>query len=365
MAYIFGNVKAFAEQSKDLAEATKVYAENVVLEMKGDPKAFASHSKDDMEMLIDKAYCAELAKRTNMTIPTDKTELARFAKMTYVHEFADEIRDTMIDAILPILIDNGSIRYFAEVKYGDIGDSLNFDIESNAMLTVSRADYRRRKINTQKTFDASITMTGTNHMVTVSDNLFNILAGRSHIARDVMRAGIAIEKAMLVDAYNAFTASMNGLSGNLAVANYNDNALVKLCQTVTAYNQGRKAVIVGTPIALSKVLPSNAQYRYLLDSEYVKQGYLNTFKGYDVLPLDQVADPDVSNPYKLLLDDTKIYVVSPASDKIVKIGVFGGVLSNSNDAYDTANKTQNTTLEKAWDVAVATNSVAGVVKSIG
>ena len=232
------------------------------------------------------------------------------------------------------------------------------------MLTVSKADYRRRRINAQKTFDASMTMTGTNHMVTVSDNLFNILAGRSHIARDVMRAGLAIEKAMLVDAYNAFVGAMSGLSGNLAVANYSEKSLIKLCQTVTAYNQGKKAIIVGSPVALKGVLPAG-NYRFTLDSEYVKAGHLFQFNGYDVLPLDQVADPDVNNPYKLLLDDTKIYVVSPASDKIVKMGVFGGVLSNSNDAYDTANKSVNNTLEKSWEVAVVTNSVAGVVNSIG
>jgi hypothetical protein len=47
------------------------------------------------------------------------------------------------------------------------------------------------------------------------------------------------------------------------------------------------------------------------------------------------------------------------------MGVFGGVLSNSNDAYDTANKVVNNTLEKSWEVAVVTNSVAGVVNSIG
>lgn len=368
MAYIFSNVKTFSKESKDLAEAIKEYANNVMLEQKGDVKAFASHSKDEMETLINKAFCDELAKHTGAIPSIDekdgKTALQRFANRTTVKEFADEIRDTMIDAILPILIDNGAIKYFSEVKYADIGDSVTFDIESNAMLTVSKADYRRRRINAQKTFDASMTMTGTNHMVTVSDNLFNILAGRSHIARDVMRAGLAIEKAMLIDAYNAFTGAMSGLSGNLAVANYSEKSLIKLCQTVTAYNQGKKAIIVGTPVALKGVLPAG-NYRFTLDSEYVKAGHLFQFNGYDVLPLDQVADPDVNDPYKLLLDDTKIYVVSPASDKIVKMGVFGGVLSNSNDAYDTANKSVNNTLEKSWEVAVVTNSVAGVVNSIG
>jgi hypothetical protein len=140
--------------------------------------------------------------------------------------------------------------------------------------------------------------------------------------------------------------------------------LISLCETVTAYNQGRKAVIIGTPLALKAVLPTNNNYRYLLDDNYVKLGHLQTFNGYDVLPMEQVANPYNATPYSLKLDDTKIYVVSPASDKIVKIGLFGGTFSHQDNSYDNANKTIENTTEKSWEVAVVTNSVAGVVKSL-
>jgi hypothetical protein len=155
------------------------------------------------------------------------------------------------------------------------------------------------------------------------------------------------------------------LTGNLAVANYAEESLISLCETVTAYNQGRKAVILGTPVALKAVLPNPAtNYRYLLDDAYVKLGHLQTFNGYDVLPMEQVANPYSATPYSLKLDDTKIYVVSPASDKIVKIGVFGGTFSHQDNAYDNANKTIESTTEKSWETAVVTNSVAGVVKAL-
>ena len=85
---------------------------------------------------------------------------------------------------------------------------------------------------------------------------------------------------------------------------------------------------------------------------------------YDVLPMEQVANPYNSTPYSLKLNDDKLYVVSPASDKIVKIGVFGGTFSHQDNSYDNANKTIENTTEKAWDVAIITNSVAGVVTSL-
>ena len=85
---------------------------------------------------------------------------------------------------------------------------------------------------------------------------------------------------------------------------------------------------------------------------------------YDVLPMEQVANPYNSTPYSLKLNDDKLYVVSPASDKIVKIGVFGGTFSHQDNSYDNANKTIESTTEKSWEVAVITNSVAGVVKKL-
>lgn len=80
--------------------------------------------------------------------------------------------------------------------------------------------------------------------------------------------------------------------------------------------------------------------------------------------MEQVADDTNATPYSLKLDDSKIYVVSPASDKIVKIGVFGGTFTHQDNNYDNANKQIENTTEKAWGVAVATNSVAGVIKSL-
>ena len=79
--------------------------------------------------------------------------------------------------------------------------------------------------------------------------------------------------------------------------------------------------------------------------------------------MEQVANY-LSNDYSLKLDDTKIYVVSPASDKIVKIGVFGGTFTHVDGNYDNANKMVLSTTEKAWNTTVITNSVGGAVTSL-
>ena len=362
----FMNVKAFSETSKDLYEAVKEYSRNYNNERKG-VKAFSDHSKEDMEKLINKAFAMEVAKQSGMALPTDmsnKTEVKRYSENPMVKFFANQIRDVMIDMILPDVLMTGAVRYFADIKYADLGDTIKFDIKSNSLFTVSKAGWRQRTTNLQKTFRTTVTMEGENHEVTVGANLFEIMTNQAYIAEEVMKVGLSIERAMLNDAYDAFTGAANAVTGNLKVSNYSEVGLIKLCQTITAYNNGRKAVILGTAVALKHVLPSNSNYRYLLDSEYVKLGHLQSFNGFDVIPMEQVADDTNATPYSLKLDDSKIYVVSPASDKIVKIGVFGGTISHQDGAYANANKQVENTTEKAWNVACITNSVAGVVDSL-
>lgn len=362
----FANVKAFAEVSKDLYDAMKEFSLNYNLERKG-MKAFSNHSREEMNKCINKAFALEIEKQSGMTLPSDmnnKTEVKRYAMNPMVKFYANQIQDVMIDMILPETLMTGSLKYFADMKFADLGDSIKFDIKSNSLFTVSKAGNRQRTTNQQKTFRTTVTMTGDNHEITVGTTLFEMLTGQSYLAEEIMKVARSIETAMLFEAYDAFTTEMNALTGNLAVANYTENALISLCETVTAYNQGRKAVIIGTPVALKAVLPQNQNYRYLLDDEYVKLGHLATFNQYDVLPMEQVANPYSATPYALKLDDTKIYVVSPASDKIVKIGIFGGTFSHQDNSYDNANKVIENTTEKAWNTAVVTNSVAGIVKSL-
>lgn len=277
----FMNVKAFSAMSKDLYDAMKEYSRNFNNERKG-VKAFAEHSKDEMGTLINKAFAMEVAKQSGMALPSDmgnKTEVKRYSENPMVKYFANQIRDVMIDMILPDVLMTGSVRYFADFKYADLGDTIKFDIKSNSLFTVSKAGWRQRTTNQQKTFRTTVTMEGENHEVTIGATLFEILTGQAFVAEEVMKVGLSIERSMLFDAYDAFTTSANVLTGNLQVANYSEKSLIKLCQTITAYNQGRKAVILGTPVALKSVLPSNGNYRYLLDDEYVRLGHLQTFNG--------------------------------------------------------------------------------------
>lgn len=281
MAKEFSNVMAFSKASPDLYTAMKEYANEWILERKG-IRAFANTSKTDMEELINKEFSLELTKSVGFgaeKFGEGKDALKRYANSTQVKEFANAIQDFMIDMILPMVLQAGALPYFSEIKTADLGDSLKFDIENNQYFTVSKAGYRKRHTNLQRLYKTTVTMVGENHEITTGADLFEILTGQEYIAKNAMKVAISVEAKMFEEAYDAFATASNNLTGNLLVASYTENSLIKLCQTVTAYNAGRKAVIIGTPVALKSVLPTNANYRYALDDAYVKLGALQTFNG--------------------------------------------------------------------------------------
>ncbi len=97
----------------------------------------------------------------------------------------------------------------------------------------------------------------------------------------------------------------------------------------------------------------------MLDSEYATLGYVKNAFGFDTMVLPQIAD--WKNPYKLALRDDRIYVVSPSSQKLVKLCYEGASRTNPMSAFDSANLTETTTINKSWGIAVATNAIAGVI----
>jgi hypothetical protein len=189
-----------------------------------------------------------------------------------------------------------------------------------------------------------------------------MLSGKESLANLVSKASRSIETRMTVDVYSAFATAMAAVSNTattgLRVAGYSQASLLRICQQVTAWNNN-KAMIMGTPLALLNVLPDDANYRYALESDYVRMGYIRQFSGYDIVVMPQVAD--ISTPFGMALSDSYIWVVSPSAQKLIKLCIEGNTIANTTGTFANANLTQQTVLTKYWGVGVATNSVAGVI----
>ena len=267
----------------------------------------------------------------------------------------------LIDAVLPQTIID-SIGMFTEVRVGGFGDSFTFDIEPRDLFIVSKGGRAQRVGQNQRQFRGQEAIIPENHVMTVSVYLYKVLSGQESLASFVIKAIRSIDTRMTLDAYNAFKAAMDATDSTantgLQVSGYSQDELVGLAQRVGAWNNAQP-VIVGTQRALQSILPDDANYRYSLSDDYMRLGYVRMAFGYDIVVMPQVADH--STAFGVVIADDRIWILSPSSDKIVKLCLEGSMLSYTDGPFDNANLTQGATMQKSWGVGVATNALGGVI----
>lgn len=306
-----------------------------------------------------------------------KREILRVAGVANLDEFPLEslssnpnvvwatfaIVNNLADMVLPeTMVD--SIGMYTEVRTGGFGDSFVFDVKPRDLFVVSKSGRGKRTAELQNQYNSQVSLIPEPRMVSVYVSLYRVLAGHESLAEFVMKAIRSMESEMTRDVYTAWTTAFTSLpttptDGELKFAGYSQESLIKLAQRVTAWNNGQKAVIVGTQLALQNVLPTDANYRYTLESDYVKIGYIPTAFGYDIMMLPQVADWKTN--FKTFLDDTRMYVISPSAGKPVKLCLEGSTISHTTGNFDAATLTQSTTLSKSWKAGVVASSIAGLI----
>lgn len=356
-------VMQFSQESPDLYKAFKDYFDNVRGNRGIKTKTFATNlTIEEKEKAINKMFTEEVARRSRVSVKDYDGDWAHYSQNPMVKAFADTISDTMIDMILPeVLI--GSIGTFAEIKGVDWGDSQSFELKNNSLFTVSNAGWRQKNAPFQKLENTTVTLVPEPRQVSVITSLFNVFTNRDSIAQYIMKAVLTIEATILYEAYDALVGAMSAsvIPSELRLTNFSKATAITLGETVTSWNNGAQAVFAGTPLALSCILPSaTTGGRYLFDSDFVKVGYVDRFAQFDTLEMKQVADFSSVN-YGLKLDDTKIFVMSPSSDKLIKV-VLGGTLSDTQSGLQNANMAQTGSITKSWAVSAITNSIAGVIE---
>ena len=184
------------------------------------------------------------------------------------------------------------------------------------------------------------------------------------MARFLMKAVLSMEAELTKEIALAFATAMDDVKDNgaeaLHVAGLADKSVIKLIQTVQAYNRA-PAILMGTMSAVHDLLPQSANLRMMVDSDYVRVGYISNIYGTDVMVMPQYADYAAADQYKLALPDDKIYVISPSAQKPVKLCLEGATTSNTVDSNADADLTTNTTINKSWGIGVITNAIAGVI----
>jgi len=368
MTRIPNNVLAFAKDKIDVYKDFKDYYNHYRTENKllsaGKTVSFDNTIDfEEKEGLMHKALLTEI-QRVSCINPALFTEISPeiIATNPSFKWAVFAVINAMVDMILPdSLID--SIGLFTDIRFGEFGDNFAFEVEPRDLFISTIAGHGKKRSDIQKQFNGQVTIKPIEHDITVAVNLYRVLCGKESLAKFVMKAAKAMETEITYDAYDAFNTAMNALDNTgddaLRISGYTQATAIALAQKIEGWN-GQNAMFVGTKLALANILPTNTNYRYDLESAYVKNGYIKDFNGFSTMELKQKAD--YTTEFAMKLTDESIYIISPSSQKLVKLAIEGSTLSITDDVYTNANLQQATTLKKMYNTGIATNALAGLIE---
>lgn len=304
---------------------------------------------------LNNAWFAEIERKSGVS--REGLDVSAWVSHPAVKWAAFAVVDAVINAILPVTI-IPQMSMFADFRPVGVGDVLKIRVQPKQFYTVSLGGRGERTSFRQKHFAQDVVVAPVEHIVTVYVDMYRVLAGKEDIAEAMRLVILSVESTMYADALQTLNAGLATITdAALSVSGaFSMKALVKMAETVQVRNAGVRPVIVGSATALMNVLPdASLGYRMNLNGERPVIDIIKNVMGFDVMRLDPAADASGN----LVLPDNKIYVISPAQDKLIK-GVVSSALSNSNEFYDNADLTQNFTYRKNWNFAFATAATAGV-----
>jgi len=282
----------------------------------------------------------------------------------HIQEHLFAIVGEMVDANIPDTI-NRSIGAYTDIRVGGFGDSFNFDVKSNDLFLVSRAGRGKRNSEIHREFKGQTSIIPEARQLSAGVNMYRVLSGHASLAELTMKIIKSIETEITKDTYDVFYAAMDAIDSTattgLLVSGYTQETLVRICGQVGAWNNGAKPIVMGTQLAMVNVLPDDANYRYTLDSDYAKLGYVKTAFGYDTMVIPQIANRATQFGANVISND-RLWILSPGAPKLLKLCLEGKTLSFLDGAMDNANLSQNVSFMKMWKSAFCSNSVAGVIQ---
>jgi hypothetical protein len=355
-----GGKSKFYEQYRDYWNHSYSLTHKNFNYVPADEKA-ATMNFSDKETEVHAAYMKEIVRMSGIA-NFDEYSPQVWANHPLVKFWGFAIMQTAMDMILPdVMIQSTGL--YADVVTVPAGGSLSINAKPRDLFVVSKSGRAQKTTEMYKQFTGQVTFVPEPHQLTVGVSWYRVICGEESLAELTTKMIRSMESQMYVDVFNGFNAAMAALDNAgddaLRFAGYTEATLLSLCQRIEAWNAGSAPMIVGTKVALGNVLPADANYRYTLEDSLVKLGFIREFKGYSILELPQVAL--WSTPFTLALDDTKIYVISPSSQKLMKLVIENASMAYTDDAFENQNLIQRSTIQKSWVTGVCTNSVAGVI----
>lgn len=354
------NVLAFSERYElgALIESFSDYYNQYKSEVMNKPTSFGKTMEfSEKGKLLHSSIEATIAKLSGVATCGFSEEVVRSNPVYQWATFA------VIGAIVdPVISDSimSDFGQFAEVRNGGFGDSFSFDIKSSDLFITTKAGNGRRHAFAQRLHNGQATVIAENHMITVSEDLYRILAGKRNLAEYAVKVALSVEEQIADEIYTAINDTYGSLPAAFTAAAFTQATFVPICMNVKGWNGGASVTVFGDQVALSSILPTNEYLKMGLGQEYNKSGHLTNYQGVNLVELRPIADR-TSATYALKNDSTRLYILPSSNDKLVKVCIEGSTISIADTISSNANLTQKQTMHKRYGVSLISSQKFGIV----
>ena len=252
---------------------------------------------------------------------------------------------------------------FVEKRVVALGDSVEFEIENDSYLSVSKISGNNWDLRRQRVDQGAVREIKTDaYGIAIYEYFKRFLAGRMDFARLLTKVADSLTKFENDFATTKFAEAITGLPSRYKYSGaYNKGSIMSVISHVVASNKGQRITLAGTKEALAKLegveaakLPENAKV------ELYENGYFGKWNGYDCVALPTVYK---ANTTEFAFDNQTIYVLPSVDGKPVKLVQEGDV-----QVLETASNTENMDMSKDYKAifrlggAIIISSAMGSIK---
>lgn len=254
-----------------------------------------------------------------------------------------------------------SFNEFVEFKDIALGDTIEFDVKDTSLFRVANVATGTNDIRRQRMFSKRVPMTQFKLAVAIYEEFDMFVAGRIDFSAMVNRVAESFNYHIGQLIYKGVYESYTGLNTNLAQSGqYSEEKLKKLIAMVEG-KTGKKALVLGTKTALSKITVGATWVSENLKDKFLSMGHIGAFYGTPLIEIPQGLKP---NSFEFAVDDDFLIVI-PSGEKIVKFAWCGeAVIIEQNDGSSRNDQQIDYKFQRPCALAVIATDNYGIYKFV-
>lgn len=358
MRQTFSYLKFNDDKADALVLAFNKLVENTV-ENKNETEEYKAANKLFNENLV--SYCMEGSPLAFTSLEDIKNPMVH-KNAFFTSKFTTILAQAITPAV-PTVTANGYDVLF-DVHQVGFGDNAKYTVDSNELFIVNDIAEGIARGAQQTIYNNEYTIQASRKQIATFVDWYQVAAGVQDWGKFGVKVGTSFAAYIYASVVKAMSnvvvdAAELGISGYMANG-FSDENWLTMARNVKLANGNSSVYALGTNIALGKVLPDAAAFRFGPESAIVEKGMLPAYKNVSLVELGNALVPGTINttPQALLSDDV-IYMIALGSYKPAKVVIEGNNVVVSEDPLHTADHTFGMTVDMRIGVDLVVGSKFG------